>query len=114
MGISKFNGSKNVEWGVDTKSLPFKKTSQVELDEIYELKGFFITPDTNGYGEGAVLISDGFLLNAPQRYVDIIKQMLADDEVIRAVKNGDCSFRVYTFKSKNYNRTGYGVEFIDN
>lgn len=112
MGISKFNASKSIEWGIDTKSLPFKKTSQVQLNTEYNLKGFFVTPD-NGYGEGVVLISDEFLLNAPTRLIDTIKEMQKDEEVVAAIKAGKCAFKVYTFESKQFKRTGFGIEFID-
>lgn len=112
MGISKFNAGATVDWGIDTKAMPFKKTSQVELGKEYNLRGFFITPD-NGYGKGAVLISDDFLLNAPTRLVETITEMLNDTEVVDAVKAGQCAFKVYTFESKQFKRTGYGVEFID-
>lgn len=114
MGISKFNkgsGTK-VDWGINTKEMEFKKTSQVELNKEFELKGFFITPD-NGYGEGAVLISADFLLNAPTRLVPDIKEMLSDEETVELVKAGKCAFKVYTFESTKFKRTGYGVEFID-
>ena len=36
MGISKFNRGNKIEWGVDTKSLPFKKTSEVELPKVLQ------------------------------------------------------------------------------
>ena len=75
MGISKFNKGNKINWGIDTKSLPFKKTSEVELNKTYDLKGCFITPD-KGFGKGAVLISDRFLLNIPARYADYINNII--------------------------------------
>ena len=39
MGISKFNKGSKIDWGIDTKSMPFKKTSEVELNKTYDLKG---------------------------------------------------------------------------
>lgn len=113
MGISKFNtGATSIDWGIDTQDMKYKKTSQVQLNTEYNLRGFYVTPD-NGYGKGAVLISDDFLLNAPSRFADIISNMLADQEVVEAVKAGKCAFKVYTFESKQFKRTGYGIEFID-
>lgn len=112
MGISKFNKGNKIDWGIDTKSLPFKKTSEVELNKTYNLKGCFITPD-KGFGKGAVLISDGFLLNIPARYVDDINGIVADAETVEDIKAGKCGFIVTSFISEKFKRTGYSIEFID-
>ena len=112
MGISKFNKGNKIDWGIDTKSLPFKKTSEVELNKMYDLKGCFITPD-RGYGKGAVLISDGFLLNIPARYVDDINNIIADAETVENIKAGKCGFIVTSFISEKFKRTGYSIEFVD-
>ena len=112
MGISKFNRGNKIEWGNDTKSLPFKKTSEIELNKTYDLKGCFITPD-KGFGKGAVLISDGFLLNIPARYVDDINNIVADAETVEDIKAGKCGFIVTSFISEKFKRTGYSIEFVD-
>ena len=112
MGISKFNKGNKIDWGIDTKSLPFKKTSEVELNKTYDLKGCFITPD-KGFGKGAVLISDGFLLNIPARYVDDINNIIADFETVEDIKAGKCGFIVTSFISEKFKRTGYSIEFVD-
>ena len=112
MGISKFNKGNKIDWGIDTKSMPFKKTSEVELDKTYDLKGCFITPD-KGFGKGAVLISDGFLLNIPARYVDDINNIVADAETVKDIKAGKCGFIVTSFISEKFKRTGYSIEFVD-
>ena len=112
MGISKFNKGRKIDWGIDTKSMTFKKTSEVELNKTYELKGCFITPD-RGYGEGAVLISDGFLLNIPDRYIDTINDIISDSEVVEEIKSGKCGFIVTSFISEKFKRTGYSIKFVD-
>ena len=112
MGISKFNKGNKIDWGIDTKSMPFKKTSEVELNKIHDLKGCFITPD-RGFGEGAVLISDGFLLNIPARYLDNIKHILSYTETVEEIKSGKCGFVVTSFISKKFKRTGYSIEFVE-
>ena len=112
MGISKFNKGSKIDWGIDTKSMTFKKTSEVELNKTYELKGCFITPD-RGYGEGAVLISDGFLLNIPARYIDTINDIISDSEAVEEIKSGKCGFIVTSFISEKFKRTGYSIEFAD-
>ena len=112
MGISKFNKGNKIDWGIDTKLLPFKKTSEVELNKTYDLKGCFITPD-KGFGKGAVLISDGFMLNIPARYVDDINNIVADSETVEDIKAGKCGFIVTSFISEKFKRTGYSIEFVE-
>ena len=92
MGISKFNKGNKIDWGIDTKSMPFKKTSEVELNKTYELKGCFITHD-RGYGKGAVIISD--------------------PEAVEEIKSGKCGFVVTSFISEKFKRTGYSIEFVE-
>ena len=112
MGISKFNKGNKIDWGIDTKSLPFKKTSEVELNKTYDLKGCFITFD-RGFGDGAVLITDDFLLNIPGRYVDNINNIMSDPETVEDIKAGKCGFIVTSFISEKFKRTGYSIEFVD-
>ena len=112
MGISKFNKGSKIDWGIDTKSMPFKKTSEVELNKTYDLKGCFITPD-KGFGKGVVLISDGFLLNIPTRYADEINGIVSDSEAVEDIKAGKCGFIVTSFISKKFKCTGYSIEFVD-
>ena len=112
MGISKFNKGNKINWGIDTKSLPFKKISEVELNKTYDLKGCFITPD-RGFGGGAVLITDGFLLNIPGRYIDNINHIMSDPETVEDIKAGKCGFIVTSFISEKFKRTGYSIEFVE-
>lgn len=112
MALSKLNKtSSNVDWGVETKDWEYRKCKDLEEDKVYPLKGCFITPD-QGYGVGGVLISDNFLLNVPARFVDDIRTILADEELISEIKSGKDSFKVSSFDSK-YGKKGYRVTFID-
>ena len=112
MGISKFNKGNKIDWGIDTKSLPFKKTSEVELNKTYNLKGCFITSD-RGFGGGAVLITEDFLLNIPGRYIDNINNIMSDPETVEDIKAGKCGFIVTSFISEKFKRTGYSIEFVE-
>lgn len=111
--FDKYNKSFNkVDWGIDTKDFPFVKCSDQKQDKKIAIKGFFITPDS-GYGEGAIVILKEELLSIPQRYVQQIKDMLNDEEVVEAVKNGQCGIIITEFESKKFKKTGYDVEFVE-
>lgn len=102
----------SIDWGVDTKSMEFRKCSEIPEKTDFKIKGVFITPD-NGYGEGAVAILDEFLLNLPQRYVEIVKSILSTEEMVEAIKAGKCAINIESFDSKKYKRKGYQINFID-
>lgn len=113
MGISRHNKFKAIDWGVNTDGWQFKKVAELIPNEVYPVKGCFITGD-NGYGEGAVLISNGYLVNIPPRYVEIVREIMNSADDIEQIKSGKCGFRYSEFTPKNYpNRVGYDVEFID-
>ena len=117
MGIGNYSQSRNIEWGVDTKPMEFKKCKELikkdeEESEIIDLLGFFITPDS-GYGSGAVLITKDALINIPSRYVEDLERMYTDESVIKQIKSGHAAFKVNTFYSTKFKRTGYSIEFID-
>lgn len=112
MGITNFNKGSKIDWGFNTEDLEFKKISELEIEKVYPLKGCFITPDS-GYGLGAVLIIDDALVNIPQRYVDTVKDIMADDETVADIKAGKCGFKYTTFISEKHKRTGYSIEFVD-
>lgn len=112
MAFSKLNKVKRVDWGIKTEGMEFKKCADMALNTVLTIRGCFITPD-NGFGEGAVLIMDGFLLNIPARYVDQIKAVVDDADIIDQIKAGKAGIKITTFESPKFKRTGYNVEFID-
>lgn len=110
--FSKYRRNMSIDWGVDTSSYPFVKCSDVELETKIPIFGMFITPDS-GYGEGAIVILEDELLSLPQRYVGQIKDMMDDEDVVRAIKDNQAAIIVTTFESKKFKKTGYDVEFTD-
>lgn len=117
MGIGNYSQSRTIDWGIDTKSMEFIKCKELiekgkEESEVIKLLGFFITPDS-GYGRGAVLITEQNLINIPSRYVEDLEKMYDDTSVINQIKSGHAAFRVKTFYSTKFKRTGYSIEFID-
>ena len=111
MSFADFNTTfETIDWGVDTTDFEYKKCEEFVGTEVH-VRGLFITPD-KGYGLGAVAITDDCLLNLPQRYVDVVKNVLADDEAVEEIKAGKTYFNVTTFDSKKYKNKGYNLEFL--
>lgn len=113
MSITKFNHERNINWGFDTDNMEFKKPSEVKEGKTFPIHGMFFTPD-NGYGLGAVIICDDFLLNAPSGEVEKIKEICKDEETVEDIKAGKCGVIVRTFVPKKFkNKTGYALEFVE-
>lgn len=110
MSILKHNSNNGVKWNVNSDGFYFVKLRELEEGVDYPLYGCFISKD-HGYGEGAVLISDGYNVNIPERYVDTVKDIMADPEAIAEINSGKAWFRFRTFTSEKYHRTGYRIEF---
>lgn len=113
MGLAdRFNKGKRIDWKVDTKDYPFKKTSELELGKAYDFKGCYVSKD-NGYGEGGVIISDHIMVNTPASFVETIKEIMADESAIADIVAGKLAFKVDTYVSEKYKRTGYRIVLLD-
>lgn len=108
--LSKFNLKRTVDWGVNTEGYVFKKASDLKLDTHYAVKGLYISAD-NGFGEGAVIITDGFMVNCPQRMVETFKKILEDEESIAQIKAGKETFHVETYFNKKQKKELFDIVF---
>ena len=111
MALKKFNQNV-INWEIDTKDFPYRKLQELEEGKSYSLRGCFISPD-NGYGEGAVLISDDALINIPQRYVQMVQMIRDDSEAVEQIKAGHAGFHYTTFQPKNHKNKGYNIILED-
>ncbi|MBO7734697.1 MAG: hypothetical protein J6S67_19210 [Methanobrevibacter sp.] len=108
--LSKFNSQKSVDWGVNTEGYVFKKASDLKLETKYSVKGLYISAD-NGFGEGAVIITDGFMVNCPQRMVEKFKQIMGDPEAVESIKAGKETFHVETYYNKRQKKDLFDIVF---
>lgn len=108
----KYNRGNKIDWGYNTDGFEFVSPSSLELDKVFKLHGVFTTPDS-GYGVGGIFIMDDKLMNVPASYVDMVKEILADEEAVEEIKAGKIGFKLNTYVSKKFKRTGYGIELVD-
>lgn len=108
MSLSNFNRS-HVAWTKNTEGWKdYKKCRELEEGKHYPFYGCFVTPD-NGYGEGGVIISDGFFVNAPKDFVQDIKAIRENPKAVEAINEGKETFRIEKFYAKKYKRDGYRI-----
>ena len=111
MGLSKFNKAVNHKWSINTDGFEYKKPAEMPLDTQITLKGCFITPD-KGYGKGGVFITDKEYLNLPQRYTEVVEDILKDDESISQIESGHAAFTVSTYLNKQ-KKLCYSISLLD-
>lgn len=112
MKITDLNYRAKIDWNIDTKDMEYKKCGEMPQETQFRLHGVFTTPD-NGYGRGAVAILDDTLLNMPQRYVEVVDKILADEEMIDEIKSGKVAIEISEFVNKKYKKIGYDVTFVE-
>ena len=107
------NTFEKIEWNVNTKDFTFKKLSDFYNQGIKAIQvfGFFFTKSEN-YGLQPIAITKDCLLNLPTHKKEVISDMLKDVDCINAIKNGECSLKLYEYKSK-YGKTCYDFDFIN-
>lgn len=109
MGLNNYN-SGGVQWAVDNSEFSYVKLNELVKNQRYPLFGFYVTKD-NGFGEGAVLITADFNINIPNRYVDLLRKMAQDPQVVEEINDGRGWFSYDTFISDRYHREGYRLTF---
>lgn len=110
MAITRFNQSAVIDWEFNTEGFQYRKLKDLPENVTFRLRGCFVTPD-QGYGPGAVLITDHEFINIPQRYVQTLADIREDPEAVAEIKAGKAGFHYTTFKSRNNGGTGYNVVF---
>ena len=86
--------------------------NQYGKENIYLLRALFINKKSK-YGDSPVVVTDDFLVNAPNHLTETVKAMIADGELVDAVNNGEIGFKIYTYTTKKYNGNFYGIEWIE-
>lgn len=109
MGLTNYNRGSKVNWNVENKDFPYIKLSQLVAGLEYPFLGFYITKD-RGYGEGAVLITDGYNVNVPSKYVAIFRSMLTDSEAVQQIQEGKGIFSYEPYTTK-FGRESYVLTF---
>lgn len=109
--LKKFNRNV-INWEINTESFPYIKLKDLEEGKDYPLRGCFTSPD-NGYGEGAVLITDSAMINIPQRYVSLVNEIREDPEAVEQIKAGKAAFHYVSFQPKDHKNKGYRIVLVD-
>ena len=111
---SKFN--KQRKFDVDTSKFQYESLADLfnsnGKDKVYPLTAIYINTKSK-YGAAPVLATDNCFVNAPSHMLDTAKEILADDEAVAAINNGEVGFTIYPYTAEKFNRDCFGVNFVD-
>lgn len=97
-----------------------KDFSYAKLEELYKegevnvrpLKALYI--NTKGkFGDRPLAVTDKCFVNLPNHMLNIVKEMLNDDELVKAINEDKVAFEIYSYEDKTYNKVCYSVNWID-
>ena len=113
MGLmNKFNKG-GIDWGIDTRNLPYKELKDYNVDDIITIKGLFINKKGN-FDPHPVAIIDGALLDLPSHLYEAANEILADHEVIEAIKAGKVGVKVRSYDSDKFKKKDCrSIEWVD-
>ena len=107
-----------IQWGVATEEFEYFKLEDLyEMngpDFVYELKGVFVNKNKpekqlKEFGPSPVGILEDKLINLPNHMLQEIEDILADENDIAAIKNGEAIFKIRQYES--HGKTCYGVDW---
>lgn len=121
MSVTKYN--KGTKFNVNLTGLQFIKMEdvfQMSEDEkaisgkkpVYTITGIFINSKSK-FGPRPFVSTPDFLMDLPSYQLETVKQMLADEELIKDVNAGKVGFSVRAYFSNKYKKDCYSVDFED-
>lgn len=113
MGLmNKFNKG-GIDWGIETKDLPYRELKEYNVGDTIVIKGLFINRKGN-FDDHPVAIIDGALLDLPSHLHDAATEILADSEVVEAIKDGKVGVKVRSYDADKFGKKDLrSVEWID-
>lgn len=112
MGFAnKYNKVVNI-FALNTNNFAYRGLDELELGKTYIVRGMHINPKTT-FGDAPVIWLDDCFVNLPNHMTSTIRDMLNDPDVVDVCDNGRLGMEVYTYVADKYNKTCFGVHFVD-
>lgn len=111
---SKFNKARKFD--VDTTHFQYESLADMYnangKEHIYPLTAIYINTKSK-FGSAPVFATDTCFVNAPSHMLDTAREILADDEAVAAINNGEVGFEIYPYTAEKFNRECFGINFVD-
>ena len=106
---------KGKKFNADGKDNPFMKLSEFVqefgTDDIVTVLGMYIHNKTK-FGEKGIIITPNCNIDCPEHMIDMIKEVIASDEMVAAVNAGKCGLKIKSYEDKK-GVTRWSGNFVD-
>ena len=111
----KFN---KTTFGIDTTDFQYTKLADIfnsenegGKDVVHKINGLFV--HQSPFGESPVIIDEENkrLVNLPIHTAETVREILADEEAIQAIKDGKVGYTIYEYNS--HGKKCYSISFVD-
>lgn len=112
---SKFN---KTTFGIDTTDFQYTKLADIfnsenegGKDVIHNINGLYV--HKSQFGDSPVIIDEKNkrLVNLPSHTAETVREILADDEAVQAIKDGKVGYTIYEYES--HGKKCYSISFVD-
>lgn len=111
---SKFNKGALFTYDISDIDIYFKLKDLGASNHIFPVRALFI--NTKGrYADHPQVACDGFFCSLPAHMTDTVKDILKDEESIKAINDGLVGFIIYSYQYDNGKEkaTGFSIKWVD-
>ena len=105
-----------IDWKIDTKDFKFVSRKEAYEDAgeeaVYTLRGLYINRKGR-YDDHPVAITNDCFIDFPDYMTEEVIEILNDKEDIEDIIAGKVGFSISQFTDKKFNRTCYGINWVD-
>lgn len=99
--LKQFNKGKLFDYNKEEKRefVTFKDLNKDYPEKVFPVRALFI--NTKGhYGDAPVIVTDAYMVNAPQHLLSTVKDMIKSDELVDLVNEGKVGFSLYEYEGQ--------------
>lgn len=114
MSITKFNKTNKVLFDVDLKAVQEWKKAKELVGKTISIKAIGIKKSSNPqYGDSVFAVAkEGYGINLPSWFGDIVRKVLEDEESVQEIKNGTVAIELTPYTTKGGVQTVH-VNFVE-
>lgn len=111
---SRFN---KTQFDVDVKDFSYAKLSDLynstgdKGKKVHTINGMWVHKSQLGDSPVFIVADEKLLVNIPSFASDTVREILADDTAVQAIKDGKVGFTIYEYDS--HGKKCYNVRFVD-
>lgn len=87
-----------------------KLVERFGINEVYTVHALFINTQSR-FGDNPVIVTNDFMVNAPQHLTETVQEMMRDHELIELVNKRKVGFQIYAYENE-YGKN-YSLEWVE-